>query len=133
MIEHKIKQWVPAISVGKDGHVYYPDYQRHVIMRVEHGESVVFAGIEDSPGMVNGEGRKATFNYPCGIACAADGIFYVADCNNKVIRRILPTGQVSTLDFGTALRCPTGVNRLADGTLLVLDDGRVIKVSGASL
>jgi len=126
------RNWVASIAVGKDGNIYYPDHKVHTIMRVDvrNGRSSVFAGTENTPGLVDGENAK--FNYPCGIACESDGVLYVADCKNRRIRKIVGR-TVSTLhlfeDRPNVLRRPSGVNRLPDGTLLVLDQGRVLKIA----
>ena len=40
---------------------------------------------------------RRTFNFPQGIACAANGSIYVADTGNSAIRTIPPDGTVDTL------------------------------------
>lgn len=47
-------------------------------------------------GFVNGAGPAARFRKPGGIAVDASGNFYVADTGNHVVRKITPTGTVST-------------------------------------
>jgi hypothetical protein len=39
-------------------------------------------------GNQDGEGTNATFNYPAGIAVDGKGMLYVADCYNRLIRKI---------------------------------------------
>jgi sugar lactone lactonase YvrE len=48
-------------------------------------------------GWKDGAAVSAYFFAPRGVAIAADGTVYVADTNNQRIRRILPTGTVTTL------------------------------------
>jgi hypothetical protein len=55
-----------------------------------------FAGGTAS-GYSNGPARLASFAFPQAICYGPDGSFYVADSGNYVIRRILPSGEVTTL------------------------------------
>jgi len=48
-------------------------------------------------GWVDGTGDIAQFNNPEGVAVDAAGNVYVADRTNNAIRKITPTGQVSTI------------------------------------
>jgi sugar lactone lactonase YvrE len=61
------------------------------------------------PGSQDGPGATALFSGPQGIAVDAVGNLYVADTGNQTIRKISPSGDVSTL-AGTA-----GVGGHADG------------------
>lgn len=92
------------------------------------------AGLAKQAGSVDGTGPAARFNRPMGIALAPDGTLYVADANNHTIRRITPTGIVTTfvgkagakgsLDgTGAAARfnSPVGLALDAQGALYVAD------------
>jgi len=68
------------------------------------------AGAPGERGHVDGAGAAARFEYPTGVAAAADGAVYVADPGAGVIRRIAANGQVSTV-AGTP-----GQSGSADGT-----------------
>ncbi|GAA4456720.1 T9SS type A sorting domain-containing protein [Rurimicrobium arvi] len=54
-------------------------------------------------GYLDGTATSAQFNYPNGIGMDKAGNFYVADWNNHMIRKISPTGVVSTF-AGTGVR-----------------------------
>ena len=49
-----------------------------------------------SIGFLNGNSTSAKFKFPTGICKDAFGIIYVADNDNHIIRKITPTGDVST-------------------------------------
>ena len=61
-------------------------------------------------GSTNGTGTQATFNYPYGVAADTSGNLYVGDTSNHLIRKITPSGVVTTL-AGTA-----GVSGSTNGT-----------------
>lgn len=67
------------------------------------GTSTVFAGTGSS-GSADGNGTSASFNGQRGVAVDALGNVYVADYSNNLIRRITPSGDVTTLaGTGTAV------------------------------
>jgi hypothetical protein len=56
----------------------------------------LFAGNMGGSGMVDGTGAVARFSYPYGAATDSAGNVYVADTNNDIVRKITPSGDVST-------------------------------------
>ena len=78
--------------------------------RAESLTITTFAGPDESPGAIDGAGSAARFNYPYGVAVDGSGNVYVADYTNNTIRKITPTGVVSTF-AGLA-----GSSGSADGT-----------------
>lgn len=72
----------------------------HVLYRLPFGSpAVVFAGVLNAPGNVDGPRLSARFNMPSGIdQDAVRSLIYIADVGNAAIRRInQSTGQVSTI------------------------------------
>jgi hypothetical protein len=68
------------------------------------------AGLPGNSGSADGLGGLARFDFPSGVAVDGAGNLLVADTENHTIRRILPSGQVSTV-AGLA-----GASGGADGT-----------------
>lgn len=86
-----------GIAVDRDGNLYFADTGNHSI-RKETVDGVVstLAG-NGVAGFADGEGAAARFSNPSGVAVDGVGNVYVADSGNHRIRKILPTGEVSTL------------------------------------
>jgi hypothetical protein len=96
------------------------------------GVVTLFAGQNGvPPGANNGPAASATFSDPQAIAWGLGGVLFVADCGNKLIRKIDAQNMVST--FATLSHIPfaiavdnTDANNL---TVYVADDaGQIIKL-----
>ena len=98
-------------------------------------DSTIVAG-SDSAGLVNGIGKAARFNHPFGLALDASGNLYVADAGNHVIRKMDPSGRVTTfagmggikgsangVDTLASFNKPFGVATDASGNVYVADAG----------
>jgi len=83
-----------ALAVGSDG-VYVADMANHCIRRIAEGLVSTFAGSPKRLGAIDGDRLAASFSYPRALLFD-NGILYVADASVG-IRRISPSGQVSTL------------------------------------
>lgn len=98
-----------GIAVSSNGTVYVSNAASvHLIRKITTaGVVTTFAGT-GSPGFTNGTGTAASFNIPTGIAVDGDGNLYVSELGNSSIRKITPSGVVTTFAGST-----TGY---ADGT-----------------
>ncbi len=100
-----------AIAVDAAGNAYVADTSNSTIRKITPAGLVsTFAGSPAVAGSNDGTGAAARFSFPQGIALDAAGNLYVADSNNRTIRKITPAGVVTTL-AGTA-----GVYGVDDGT-----------------
>jgi DNA-binding beta-propeller fold protein YncE len=91
--------------------VYVTDSGNQTIRAITPAGAVsTVAGKAGEAGSADGSGMAARFSAPAGIAVDASGNAYVADFANGTIRRITPSGVVSTL-AGSA-----GTAGSADGT-----------------
>ena len=130
------------IAATADGTVYVADTYNHCIRKITPDGRVTTLAGTGQPGLRNGPGRLARFRYPTGVAVDRRGVVYVADRDNHCIRRISPTGQVTTV-AGTGVagfangpartarfRWPSDVVVAPDGTLYVADrgNGRVRRI-----
>jgi sugar lactone lactonase YvrE len=93
------------------GIVYVADTGNHSIRQIDNKGTVsTFAGLSGTAGTADGKGGLARFNAPRGLAVDGSGNLYVADTGNHAIRKITPSGDVTTFAG------KPGVPGSADGT-----------------
>lgn len=87
-----------GIAVDATGNVYVADSGNNAIRKITMPGAVVstLAGSGLTGAANNTVGTSASFNNPNGVAVDAAGNVYVADTYNYLIRKITPTGAVST-------------------------------------
>ena len=90
---------VPSgVAVDSAGNVYVADQSENTIRKVTPaGVVTTLAGLAGSPGSADGTGSAARFDDPDGVAVDSAGNVYVADGNNATIRKVTPSGVVTTL------------------------------------
>lgn len=100
-----------GLSCGFNSTLYVADFDNHKVRKINVSSGVVstLAGA-GSAGSADGDAGAASLNGPFGVATLTDGTVYVADAFNHSIRRITPTGAVSTL-------AGTGSAGAADGVV----------------
>lgn len=122
-------------AVDHDGNVYVADQKNEVIRKIApNGDTSTFAGTPRISGRTDGAAAAASFDYPESLTMDSDGNLYVADNCNNTIRKITPTGDVSTFagqpgatgstdGTGTNARFsgPKGIISDTDGTLYVTE------------
>ena len=87
-----------GVAVTVAGIVFVADKGNHSIRRVTQAGAVSsLAGSPAEPGDADGFGTAARFRQPLGIAIHKSGNVYVADRNNHTIRRVNPSGVVTTI------------------------------------
>lgn len=85
-------------------------------------------------GFADGTGTAAIFNHPMGLALDKAGNLYVADVQNRRIRKITPSGVVSTIAGNGQLGSANGIDTAAefyDPVRLALDDSGNVYVTDA--
>lgn len=87
-----------GITVDSQNNLYVADQGGSTIRKITPAGVVsTLAGKGKQNGATDGTGADARFNAPEGVAVAPDGMIYVADTANQLIRRITPDGVVSTV------------------------------------
>ncbi|GAB3310100.1 hypothetical protein GCM10027348_42610 [Hymenobacter tenuis] len=124
-----------GMAVDAAGTLYLTDGFSYSVRKVTAaGEVTTIAGQFDKAGTADGKGTAARFYHPSGIAVDATGTLYVCDQGNHTIRKVTPSGEVTTLagkagvsgyadGQGTSalFSYPTGITIDAKGVLYVAD------------
>lgn len=146
-----------AIAYDSQGNIFVTDTEHHQVYRISYdGRFELFAGRGDAGygerGYSGDQGLalQAQLNGPTGVAVANDGVVYIADTGNHVIRAVDRTGVIRTFagrgiagfggDGDYALngmfRSPTGLAfDVSKSNLYVADTGnnRIRKITPDSL
>ncbi len=123
-----------GIDVDSVGNVYVADRFNHTIRKITtDGQVITLAGKAGVKGDIDGPGNVARFNEPWGLCVDQYGNVFVADTRNNKIRKITPSGNVSTFagsgNFGSSdgvgvlasFGNPTGIDVDDQGNLYVAD------------
>ena len=123
--------------------LYVADCENNCIRKITPDGTVTTlagSGSEDE-GYVDSLGAASRFYCPCDVAVDDECNVYVADQDNNRIRKVTPTGQVTTLAGSGAQEHADGLGTAASfsdlnaiaidraGTLYVCDDDRVRKIT----
>jgi sugar lactone lactonase YvrE len=135
-----------GICVDSNLNVFLSDQVNCAIREINSMDVVTTLAGNGIPGLVNGIGPNAEFNYPRGITIDGEGNLYVGDEYNNCIRKVTSTGSVTVLaGNGTAgyvdgaastaeFNNIAGVALDGQGNLYVADDGnnriRIVTTSG---
>jgi len=78
-----------GITCDGDGNVYTCDFGNHIVWKIDPQLSAtIFAGTPQVKGYKDGNPKEAQFNSPYSVYSTSDGILYVADTFNRLIRCI---------------------------------------------
>lgn len=124
-----------SVAVDGSGTVYVADKFNHTIRKITtSGAASTFVGTVGRPGSADGTGINAQFFQPSSLVIDRSGTLYVADTGNNTIRRVSPSGNVTTFagspevrgsanNFGTAASFdhPQGIAIDTAGNLYVAD------------
>jgi len=124
-----------GITVDGAGNVYVADTDNETIRKITAaGVVTTVAGQAGRTGSADGTGTAAQFSSPSDVNVDSAGNLYIADAGNNTIRRITPTGVVTTVagvagasgstdgtGAGARFSSPEGVTVDGAGNLYVAD------------
>lgn len=127
-----------GMDIDSKGNLYVADIFNNCVRKITPDGTVsTFAGKPGMEGNVNGNAADALFNHPMDVAVDKDDNVLVADAWNWALRKITPSGVVSTvvgwiLPFpqGLAINKKTGVIYVSS-TLMAAHQGKLFEVSPA--
>jgi sugar lactone lactonase YvrE len=138
-----------GVALAGDGTLYVADRDSSTIRAISAaGEVTTLAGSDGEIGAVDATGADARFAGPTSIAIGPDGNLYVADALASTIRKVTPSGVVTTFagqagvsgsanGTGTeaTFSIPFGLAFDSNGDLLVTDTGnnRIRKITPAGV
>jgi sugar lactone lactonase YvrE len=88
-----------ALAIDKQDNIYVVDNQNYAIRKISPSGVVTTLAGNGNPGYVDGPGANAEFQSPMAVAVDQQGNVYVSEGssrNDQRIRKITPTGKVST-------------------------------------
>ncbi len=125
-----------GVAVDGEDSVYVADTGNHTIRKIDNGVVTTLAGLPGSAGSADGYGAAARFNAPAAIVVDARGNLYVCDTGNHTIRKVSPSGLVTTvaglagrpgdsdgIGPGARLSSPSGIAIDSNGALYIADTG----------
>jgi sugar lactone lactonase YvrE len=131
----------PGIAVDPAGNVFVSQPLYGTIRKITpDGVVSTWAGRALEEGAVDGLGEAARFRSPLGLAADGFGNVYVADAGNNTIRRIAPSGQVSTVAgvpgavgirtgaLPGSLSQPVGLAMAGTSTLALISESAVLRL-----
>ncbi len=101
-----------ALTVDPQGNLYVSDTNNSLIRKVT-ATGVVTTLAGGTLGFANGTGTLAQFNNPRGIVIDASGNLYVNDSGNGVVRKVTPSGVVTSFVGAPGLSYADGPNGVA--------------------
>lgn len=98
-----------GVAVDVNGNVYVADTNNYKIRKItSSGVVTTLAG--SVVGNSDGMGSSASFNWPSSVAVDSNGNVFVADSRNEKIRKITPSGSVTTVAGSGAIGSTDGTS-----------------------
>ncbi len=125
-----------GIDIDGSGNLIVADERNQRIRKIDNAGNVTTIAGSGAQGTTDGNGTAATFRNPTDVAVDANGNIFVVDNSNDRIRKIDPSGNVTTFagtrenfDDGqgtdAAFNTPYGITIDANGNLYVTDTNNI--------
>ena len=86
-----------SITIDKNNNLYIGDRLNYRIRKIDSGRNVTTIAGNGTNGVLDGNGIAAIVSWPEGICVDSTGTLFYSDFFGKVIRKISPSGTVSTI------------------------------------
>jgi len=124
------------VAVDRTGNLYVADYANHRIRKVSASGTITTVagsgtlGFSGLPGIANPQ-----LDDPSAVAIDGNGILFFLDLHNQRIRKVLPSGAISTVATGEAVRYAHSLAVDSSGNLFYTDEqsNRIRKLSPAGI
>jgi sugar lactone lactonase YvrE len=119
-----------GVAVDISGNVYVADTGNNRIRKITTNGTVTTLAGSGIAALSDGQGTAASFSEPWGVAVDGNGNVYVADYDNKKIRKITASGNVTTL---AGIVSPRAVAVDGSGNVYVADYvyARICKITAS--
>lgn len=103
-----------GLALDNMGNLYIADTYNHLIRKVvlATGNVTTLAG-NGTAALTDGTGTKAQFYHPVSIVCDKQGNLFVGDFHNNSIRKVTPSGVVTTIAGNGVLGTTDGTGTMA--------------------
>jgi sugar lactone lactonase YvrE len=99
-----------GLAIDSANNIYVADSRNNLIRKVSADGTVSTLAGSGKVGSADGKGNAASFFFPTAIAVGTNGMVYVADTHNSLIRKITPDGTVTTI-AGRIMPVPHGATQ----------------------
>ena len=127
---------IPAGDVARapDLSLYIAESGAGIVQRIQFFGGIALAAGGADP--ARGDGGAATvalLNRPSGVAADASGNLYIADRDNRRVRRVSSDGTITTIAPNVTWSAPSGVSVDSAGNIYVVDTGlkQVVRIAPA--